>query len=185
MLCEHCNERESTVHLTQVVDGSVKKLHLCEDCAKEAGFDLQGPVSITDILLGMGGEEPVSAVAERSCPVCHLRRADFKKMGRLGCPACYDAFADEMVQLLKAVHRSEHHVGKVPSGASERVRTDTEIAALQKALDEAVAKENYEEAARLRDRIQVCREKAAKESKKTKTKTRNRKPGSKGKKAKS
>ena len=120
MLCEKCNEREATVHLTQVIEGSVQKLHLCEECAAESGFDLQGPVSITDILLGMGGgqpeeESPAVETAERTCPVCHMRRADFKKMGRLGCPACYDVFGDELATLLKAVHRSDRHVGKVPA----------------------------------------------------------------------
>ncbi len=55
MLCEICKVEEATVHLTQVIDGSIKKLHLCEQCAQNSGFDLQGPISITDILLGMGG----------------------------------------------------------------------------------------------------------------------------------
>ena len=36
-----------------------------------------------------------------------------------------------------------------------------EIASLQKELDDAVAAENYEEAAKLRDRIQKARSKAA------------------------
>jgi len=87
MLCESCNEQEATVHLTQVVDGSVKKVHLCEECSAKSGFDIQGPISISDILLGMGGStEETPDSSERSCTRCHLRRADFKKTGRLGCP---------------------------------------------------------------------------------------------------
>ena len=50
MLCEHCNEREATVHLTQVLEGEVKKLHLCEECAAQSGFDVHGTMSVTDSL---------------------------------------------------------------------------------------------------------------------------------------
>ncbi|HPG00913.1 MAG TPA: UvrB/UvrC motif-containing protein [Kiritimatiellia bacterium] len=160
MLCESCHDKEATVHLTQVVDGSVEKIHLCEECANKSGFDLHGPVSISDILVGMGGalDQPG---AERSCPRCHLRRADFKKTGRLGCPVCYETFTAELMPLVKAMHRSEQHMGKVPSREDVRVRMSAEIASLQKELDDAVAAENYEEAAKLRDRIQKARSKAA------------------------
>jgi len=161
MLCEKCKKQDATVHLTQVVDGQVKKLHLCEDCASKSGFDIHGPMSVTDMLLGMGskgvGEQKLR---ERSCPKCHMRRTDFKKTSRFGCPTCYETFKDELPPLLKAIHRSDHHLGKVPSRESRRVRMSAEIAQLQKALQEAIAAEKFEEAARLRDEIHQ-REEAA------------------------
>lgn len=158
MLCESCKEREATVHLTQVVDGAIKKLHLCEDCATKSGFDIQGPLSITDILLGMGIQKPTeSPEAERTCPRCHMRRTDFKKTGRFGCAACYEAFAEELPPLLKAMHRSDQHTGKVPKRESARVQASAELATLQQKMDKAIASENFEEAASLRDRIIECR----------------------------
>lgn len=158
MLCEQCHEKDATVHLTQVVDGKVKKLHLCEQCAEAAGLDLKGAVSITDILLGMGAHaEAERPAADRSCPHCHFRRSDFKKTGRLGCAACYEAFADELAPVLKALHRSEKHVGKTPLGAGGEGPVSRELEALQKALDAAIAAERFEEAARLRDQIQAQR----------------------------
>ncbi len=162
MLCESCNEKEATVHLTQVLDGSVKKVHLCEDCAAKSGFDVHGPVSITDILMGLGQTPSAteSGAADRSCPRCHLTRADFKKTGRLGCPTCYETFSAELMPMIKAMHRSEQHTGKVPSREGARVRMSAELAALQKALDQAIASESFEEAARLRDRIQLCKAQA-------------------------
>jgi protein arginine kinase activator len=158
MICEICKEHEATVHLTQVVDGAIKKLHLCEECAAKSGFDVHGPISITDILLGMGMEkEAAGASPERSCPRCHMRRTDFKKTGRFGCGECYEAFADELPPLLKAMHRSDRHVGKVPVRENVRVKTTVELTGLQKALEKAIADQNFEEAARLRDRIQSCK----------------------------
>ena len=158
MLCESCKEREATVHLTQVVDGTIKKLHLCEECAAKSGLDVHGPLSITDILLGMGIDKPADTQeSERTCPRCHMRRTDFKKTGRFGCAACYEAFAEELPPLLKAMHRSDHHTGKVPKRENARVLATTELATLQQQMDKAIAGEKFEEAARLRDRILDCR----------------------------
>ncbi len=164
MLCERCKEKEATVHLTQVIDGAIKKLHLCEECAAKSGFDVQGPISITDILLGMGVQkESAGPGTERVCPRCHMRRTDFKKTGRFGCSECYTAFAEELPPLLKAMHRADHHVGKIPQRESERVRASAELATLQQKMDKAIGSENFEEAARLRDQIQTCRARLARE----------------------
>lgn len=159
MLCELCKTTEATVHLTQVVEGSIKKLHLCEQCAQGSGFDVQGPISITDILLGMGGKRedaPVPSV-ERSCPRCHMRRTDFKKAGRFGCPACYETFAEDLPPLLKAMHRNDRHVGKVPASERDRLRASMELNRLKEKLEEAIESENYETAAALRDQIASCK----------------------------
>jgi protein arginine kinase activator len=163
MQCEVCKEREATVHLTQVVEGAIKKLHLCQACAEKKGIDLQGPVSITDFLLKMGvAAEPAAELdPEKSCPKCHARRTDFKKSGRLGCDACYEAFSDEMPELLKSIHRSDRHTGKAPRLMRGRIQAAEELAALQKAMEEAIGAEKFEEAARLRDRIQECRARLA------------------------
>ena len=171
MLCEDCNENEASVHLTQVMDGQVKKKHLCEECAAKNGFELEGSMSVTDMLLGMGGANPAAKKPqvdfERSCPKCHMRKSDFKKTGQFGCPACYDTFQDELAPLLKAMHRGDRHIGKVPEREGVRVRMSTQLAALRGALDEAVGEEQFEEAARLRDEIRACEkevEKADRES---------------------
>ncbi len=160
IVCEICKNKEATIHLTQVIDGAVKKVHLCEACAAQSGFDAHGPMSITDILLGMGhAAEPVKVkVADRSCPRCHMRRADFKKSGRLGCSACYEAFEDELAPLIKVMHRKDQHVGKIPRREKQSVRVNAEIIQLQRDLERAIAREDFEEAARIRDRIQACRD---------------------------
>lgn len=161
MLCEICKTGEATVHLTQVIDGSIKKLHLCEHCAQNSGFDLQGPISITDILLGMGGkrEDAAPPPTERSCPRCHMRRSDFKKSGRFGCAVCYETFSEDLPPLLKAMHRNDRHVGKVPAAEAVKLHALRELGELQEKLERAIADENYEAAATLRDEINACRQK--------------------------
>ena len=163
MLCEGCNESDATIHLTQVVDGVVKKVHLCETCAAQNGLDVSGPMALTDILKGMGGsfgeelEELEKELApdgpEISCPACHLRRSDFKKSGRLGCPECYETFETELIPLIKGMHRSEKHIGKVPAQEMGRIQQQVRVAELEEKLGFAVDSENYEEAAKLRDAL--------------------------------
>lgn len=157
MQCERCQQNEASVHLTQVVDGQVAKMHLCEACAKEAGVDIKGTLSITDLLSGLHGlqQEPAPAPVEETagpeCPSCGLTRTQFKKQGRLGCPGCYEAFTDDLRGMIRTMHHHERHVGKRPGGAVP----DAERAALRKALDAAIAQERFEEAARLRDRLRA------------------------------
>ena len=153
MLCECCQEHEATIHLTQVVNGQSKELHLCEECAEQSGLNLQGVMALPEVLFGMGGPAAPADGQDKSCPHCHFRRNDFKKTARLGCPRCYETFAEELTPMLTAMHKGPQHVGKVPSKARAGMEAATQLAALHKQLAEAVQAEKYEEAARLRDLI--------------------------------
>ena len=160
MKCEICKAQEASVHLTQVLDGEVRKLHMCEDCARKGGINIENPVSISDLLLGLGKQEPeeeAPPAPDRTCPTCHMRHADFRKTGRLGCPDCYEAFAAELVPLLRQMHRRDHHVGRAPRHMPAGISLTSEAVSVQHALDRAVADERFEEAARLRDRLAEIR----------------------------
>ena len=158
MQCERCHKQPATVHFTQVENGQVRKLHLCETCAEAAGFDMQGPVSITDLLMGMQGlpvqeQQREPRAEDRTCSQCGLKRSEFQKTGRLGCAGCFEVFKDVLSPLLMALHHEDQHVGKVPARQDATLHRATRLTSLQKALAAAVAAEQYEEAAGLRDRI--------------------------------
>lgn len=160
MKCECCHEAEATIHLTQVIDGEVKKLNLCQVCAQKNGIDLNSPISITDVLLGLGNQIPGEEAAgtdltefDLSCSRCQMTRAEFKKRARLGCPECYNAFMGELSAITQAMHHSRQHVGKIPARQGNDARITAQIAALQKDIETAIAKEEYEMAATLRDQI--------------------------------
>ncbi|QBG46804.1 excinuclease ABC subunit B [Verrucomicrobia bacterium S94] len=164
MKCECCNEKEATIHLTQVIDGEVKKLNLCQACAQKNGIDLNSPISITDVLLGLGNQPSGStpptddSVFDLSCSRCQMTRAEFKKRARLGCPECYNAFMGELNAITQAMHHSRQHVGKIPARQGNEARVTAQIAALQKDIETAIAKEEYEVAATLRDKIRQLKE---------------------------
>jgi len=162
MKCEVCHKEEATIHLTQVIDGNVNKLNLCQSCAQKHGIDLNSPISITDLLLGLGAQQesvaPTSAEFDLSCEHCGMTRAEFKKNVRLGCPECYNAFKAEIAALTQAMHHSGQHVGKIPTRQGTEARINAQIAALQKDLEATIAKEQYEIAANLRDKIKSLKQ---------------------------
>ena len=162
MLCDVCSEKEAVVHLTQVVNDEIKEIHLCEDCAAESGLDLHSQISLTDVLLGVGGKKDVDQeTIDKTCPVCHMPFSDFKKTSRLGCQVCYEAFYKELETLLEAIQKDKQHVGKIPAKMPAKSSAGPGIAALKNGLDSAIASENYEEAARIRDKIKRLSDKTS------------------------
>jgi protein arginine kinase activator len=159
MVCDSCKENEAKVHLTQIVEGKMQKVDLCENCAKEKGVSDPTGFSLADLLHGLGAAEELKPSGEGGaslrCPACGFTQADFKKTGRLGCPECYRVFEVGLNSLMKAMHKSEQHVGKVPGKAMRNQELSGKLKALENQLKKAVEEEKYEEAALLRDQIRA------------------------------
>ena len=156
-ICQMCEQQDATVHLTQVMDGEVRKLDLCKACAAKSGINVDESMALTNLLLsGDAGPEAEAAVPEKSCPACHMRRGDFKKTSRLGCECCYEAFAEDLGPVLDAYQHSRLHQGKVPPRCRELgAGAGAGRVSLEERLRAAVAAEDFEEAARLRDRLRA------------------------------
>lgn len=191
MRCERC-EREATIHEVIIHQGKKQERHLCESCAREAGLssDPHLPIAqlITGFMLGPAakGETSAASAGAKStaskaglsavspvarCAGCGTTYAAFKESGLLGCPACYDAFADRLGPLIERAHEGGcHHVGKFPRralkdiramGDTERVETllgdirerEERLESIRKSLAKAVRDEDYERAAMLRDEL--------------------------------
>ncbi|NQU40259.1 MAG: UvrB/UvrC motif-containing protein [Lentisphaerae bacterium] len=154
MKCEICECNDASVHFKQVCNGQIKEMYVCEECAAENGFDLQSPLSMPDFLFGAGLQQDKQAASKgKTCLVCGSTGKDFKKRSLLGCPSCYEAFAEELSPYLRAMQKGVRHVGKAPAGEA----LTAEIAAMQQALERAVSSQDFEEAATLRDRIRDLR----------------------------
>ena len=154
MLCDVCKCNDATVFLTQIIEGKMQKVNLCDVCSKEKGVQDPTGFALADLLLGIGAAEEIEkGVAAQRCPVCGFTQADFKKTGRLGCSACYATFSEALNALLKAMHKGTSHVGKVPQRAHKALELSDRMRDLSESLQKAVAEENYETAASLRDQI--------------------------------
>lgn len=159
MRCERDNcEEKATVHFTQLVDGEVKKMSLCESCAKESGItDLSG-FGLTEELVTAKGEPVTTASDGAGCSVCGFTLQKFQQVGRMGCSECYQSFSEDVVGRLGGMHRGLLHVGRSPAGAFVGSQRAKRLQEMEKALGHMIANENYEEAARLRDEIRKLEE---------------------------
>ncbi|GAA5495251.1 protein-arginine kinase activator protein [Rubritalea halochordaticola] len=162
MKCELCDAK-ATVYYTQLIDGQMKKICLCESCAENKGIMDPSAFSMVDVILD---KEPQQAAVANipmsldSCDHCGFTLADFKKVGRLGCSHCYTVFRGEVEGMLSKMHRGTTHVGKVPEGMMDALEKKQRLERLKQKLDEAIQSEKYEEAATLRDEIKELEEEA-------------------------
>ena len=132
----------------------MQKVNLCDACSKAKGVEDPTGFALADLLLGIGAAEEIEKGSpSQKCPVCGYTQADFKKTGRLGCSTCYATFAEGLNTLLKAMHKGTEHVGKLPQRAHKEIQLGDRMRALTEHLQKAVAEENYETAASLRDQI--------------------------------
>lgn len=158
MKCQTC-DNPATFHLTDVVQK--RELHLCDRCARARKLIPEAPGPQIDLkalmgllahpfpLLGPVPDPPAAPAPDPgACARCGMTVAEFKATGRLGCEHDYDALRGTLDPLLERIHRGREHTGKAPRAV--RVR------AWKAQMAAAVAAENYEEAARLRDRIRAA-----------------------------
>jgi protein arginine kinase activator len=167
-LCERCGKKEATVQFQQSVNGKKESALLCESCAKELGLGFsfaQDPFFSFPLFASSVGKEWRGE--EERCPHCHMSFFEIKKSGRFGCSTCYDTFRSRL-DLSPFVGKGYEEKGKreislTDEGKQGEKRQETKpeadpIAQWKEELKRAVAAEDYEKAAALRDRIRAAEE---------------------------
>lgn len=159
MKCDKC-DKPATVHLTEIIGGQKTEKHLCEDCAAGEGITIKSNVPISqlleDFILQTSPTDPGKPQErpELRCEVCGLTFSEFRSSGLLGCPHDYDAFEPALDGLLERTHEGvTQHVGKLPRRAGADQRKTNQMLRLRADLRRAIAAEDYERAAQIRDRI--------------------------------
>jgi protein arginine kinase activator len=169
--CDMC-DKQASVFLTQIVEGKLTQANLCDQCSKDKGVTDPTGFQLADFLIGAAGQGKSKLdTAEddaMACPACGFTRAHLKKIGRLGCPECYQTFGADLDNMLRAMHKGTRHIGKVPGKvaapaakaaattavtAPPKVSPKKRLSDLKDAIERAVADERYEDAARLRDEM--------------------------------
>ena len=149
MKCRNC-PKTATLHITEVeADDRCDQLHFCEDCGRR--YLSEPPADSQPLPAPEPLEEEASLEPNPSpCGECGIKFVEFRNSGRLGCPNDYDAFREELLPLLESIHGDVKHAGKVPRRKPARA---ADLGGLRKLLLRAVDEEDYEQAAKLRDRI--------------------------------
>lgn len=152
-----CNEK-ATIFYTQIVQGQMKKVCLCEECANEQGIMNPEGFSLADIIMKAQPQQ-AQLVTEMNpstqCDHCGFTLQDLRKVGRLGCSHCYVVFRGEILPMLDKMHKGATHVGRAPEGMLKVKQVEKNLADQKQELELAIKAENFEEAARLRDAIKT------------------------------
>jgi protein arginine kinase activator len=159
MKCQKC-AKPATFHITDIERGKPREYHFCDEHARQhltpaEEAQEQAPMSeLAKKLIGTSGREP-SPADRQVCPNCQITFLEFRNSGRLGCPYDYEVFRDELMPLLENIHEETRHSGKVPKRAPRNTQQQTTLIQLRNDLKRAIAAEDYETAARVRDKIKA------------------------------
>jgi protein arginine kinase activator len=157
VLCDVCKENDVVITLTEIVGGGVRQVRLCERCAAERG--MQAAVSspkpqIGTFLQSVHQQVTASAGDATRCEFCGSTLRDFRQTGRVGCAHCYVAFEASLGDLLRRVQGGARHMGRQYGGAKdEEILAAGTADQLRERLQRAVAAEQFELAATLRDQL--------------------------------
>ena len=151
--CSLCGAKAQRQY-TEIVGGRKKSMPLCLECAKKQALvapppSMPGPKQAMHFKLKAKVISQGLPTSTLRCPECGIRLVDLRKTGRVGCAHCYEIFRKQILPLLKRVHGAVEHVGSRPAGAPPRI----ELNQLREDLRRAIEAEDFEQAARLRDRI--------------------------------
>lgn len=165
MLCDKCKQREAKIYYTEIVNGKKMEQHLCEECAAEMS-SFHKDSSLGNILSGILSATKGGDIV---CPKCGETYYEFLRTGMLGCDECYKAFGNLMENSVRRIQGAAVHTGKVPTDRQEEKKEEagavaeimhlTEREQLEIQLKKAIAKEEFETAATLRDKIRALKEK--------------------------
>lgn len=151
MLCEECGLNPADVLMTAVVNGESVTRHLCRECfQKYKAGDIQGVLAAVLAAMNQTGKKP-----DLTCPRCGETYAEFQKSGKMGCAECYQAFRTELTPLIMKVQGRVQHAGRRPPVSEAEQERLKKMKELRTRMENAVAAEDFEEAARLRDELRA------------------------------
>lgn len=166
MMCDDCGVRPANFLLKAVTDGGVHEKNLCPVCMAKyqhriPGLDFSNLAGIlSGILESHKGADKAEDDAATEfdglvCTDCGTTYAEFRKGGRMGCAECYKAFRQPLDSLLLKVHGNLQHAGRMPGGLKSDASIRFTIEKLKQELVKAIAAEEYEQAAQIRDRVRL------------------------------
>lgn len=155
MLCEKCGKNMATTHVKRTVNGKTTEYHLCADCAMKQGFSgMLSGLELDDFWGSLFAQPSARPVADTvRCEGCGKSFRQIAESGRAGCPSCYTTFYTQLLPSIQRIHGKTGHVGKVPACAGEPAKQKRELEDLKQQLQQAIANQEYEKCAKLRDRI--------------------------------
>lgn len=158
--CTEC-KRKIKIFYKELITDRPHSFSMCEEC----------PV-LFQKLHGKEHDHISSFTGEKigglCCGNCQMTLESFKMSHKVGCAECYEVFEDPILEVLarnkklpekslKGGKAGPLHIGKTPGEVSP-VNPSLRLAALNEALSETLGREDYEQAAWIRDQIKKIME---------------------------
>ncbi len=175
MICDFCKKNKADIHLIKIINNKVEKVNLCKECIKNFNFlseedfinDLTKILSkIFEIDIKIYNDSESSNLfnliddkENKKCSYCNIDLNTVKKIGRVGCPKCYEEFRKNLYPLIKSIHGNLDHKGKIPFNSNNKIKIEKKIKDLEYKLKEEIIIENFEGAVKLRDSIKKLQKK--------------------------
>lgn len=156
MICDACKKNEATVRLIAIIDGVKTERHLCAECVEKHKQQMraEGMQSMLSAIISSARKTAGSSAGLR-CSNCGLSFDEFRKTSRLGCAQCYKDFRVQLKPLLLRLHGRAQHEGRIPERVDEALKAQSRLDQLRREMEVAVACEDFEQAANLRDELRT------------------------------
>lgn len=164
-LCDFCREREAALFIDQVSKEGRRKIKVCMECAVERGFSPDPEnikESMTEFINNIEKEVREEKESRTTfCPKCGSVLSDVKLSGRVGCPACYEAFKGYVASVMEVDGERHYYTGSLPRRIGQLHSHKSDLIELKNKEREAVKGEDYEKAAFYRDCIKAIEQSLA------------------------
>lgn len=171
MLCNLCNKNKAVIHFKGIFNQKTIELNLCLKCVKKRGIKHFKEISISDIISTLSDlyfyNSPSKEKKKLVCNVCGLTYLEFEQKGKFGCSNCYNTFSNYLTHIFERLHGRTKHIGKIPQehfNVNNNIILSQKLLSLRKDLEQAIKFEQYEKAARIRDKINLVESKLTKRS---------------------
>ena len=156
--CGECKKPVAVIY-TELVGKMMYRIAMCSDCP-QLRQKIYGTKSIEPC-------SPESMTLGLCCGTCGTTADEVRMGANVGCSTCYEVFEDLLTQELATQevlfhpHRGKRpeamHLGRQP-GQTAEINPSLKLLALHQALNETLGREDYEQAAWLRDQIKALTE---------------------------
>ncbi len=166
MLCQKCKQNNATSHIHYVRNGVVRDMYLCSGCAKEYKTKSFYDADILKMLTSLLDDGFENNKTVLKCDCCGADFDEIRRTGKVGCGNCYKVFEKQLSTTIARLHGRTTHIGKTlgisttdkSASVAENNSPENRLENLKKRLAEAIAKEEYEKAAVIRDEIRKMEE---------------------------
>lgn len=151
MICQKCKMREATGYMEKTVGGVKTRVYVCPECFKQAQLEMFSSLDDFGLFSGLAGTTSNTRV---KCSKCGTSLREISDTCFVGCPYCYSELSEQIKPIVRNIQSAAMHIGSNPN---EDQGQGDELFMLDEQLKKAIETENFEQAAKLSERIKALR----------------------------